>query len=298
MSITEFYLKEFAASKERFIEYPAGIHIETTGRCQARCETWPHDRSPRKHMDMSDELFEKILTDLAEIPSDRHVVVTPGKLGEPMLDRYIARRITRISEAVPQAKIRLHTNLNFLPPHRLAELQQGPMLDNLWVSLMSLDPKKYKKITGMRLSRTVNNIHRLIEANKEKPFIKDLMIGRLANMTDDDTTWEDKCYKTFGPNMAPKQLTYGNWVDEIKSPCEVIREDFFLKLPCIHWFDVSICCDGKVSLCCMDGLCEYPIGDITQNSVLEIYNNPEFRQLREKLSTREMAKPCHRCTFL
>jgi hypothetical protein len=48
----------------------------------------------------------------------------------------------------------------------------------------------------------------------------------------------------------------------------------------------------------MDGKGLWPIGDVTQQSVLEIYNAPHYRRLREATQTRQQAEPCNRCTFL
>ena len=43
----------------------------------------------------------------------------------------------------------------------------------------------------------------------------------------------------------------------------------------------------------MDGQAEWPIGDVRKQHVLEIYNSPHYRQLREKTATRAEASPCN-----
>jgi hypothetical protein len=40
------------------------------------------------------------------------------------------------------------------------------------------------------------------------------------------------------------------------------------------------------------------IGDTTKQHVLDIYNAPAYRALREKLVTRKDAVPCNKCSFL
>ncbi|MFZ2541856.1 MAG: SPASM domain-containing protein [Gallionella sp.] len=67
---------------------------------------------------------------------------------------------------------------------------------------------------------------------------------------------------------------------------------------CTRWLDVSITTTGVVAHCCMDEKTEFPIGNVNHEHVLEIFNKPDFRRLREKLSTRMGANSCHRCGFL
>ena len=69
--------------------------------------------------------------------------------------------------------------------------------------------------------------------------------------------------------------------------------------PCHRWFDMSIMATGEVAMCCMDGEARYSKGDVAASHVLEIYNQPHLRRLREQLiSRREAGDPCSRCTYL
>ena len=69
--------------------------------------------------------------------------------------------------------------------------------------------------------------------------------------------------------------------------------------PCHRWFDMSITATGVVSMCCMDGGAKYPKGDVNAQHVLEIYNQPWLRELRETLiSRRQVRSPCNGCTYL
>ena len=71
----------------------------------------------------------------------------------------------------------------------------------------------------------------------------------------------------------------------------------FRSVPCHRWFDFSITATGKVAMCCMDGQAEHPKGDVNEHHVLEIYNQPFLRRLREGLPSRlASGAPCDRCT--
>ena len=67
--------------------------------------------------------------------------------------------------------------------------------------------------------------------------------------------------------------------------------------PCVRWWELSIMANGIVSLCCMDGEGKFSIGDVKENSMLEIYNQPEYRERREKLLSRKNIYPCNTCTY-
>jgi hypothetical protein len=48
----------------------------------------------------------------------------------------------------------------------------------------------------------------------------------------------------------------------------------------------------------MDGQAQWPIGDVTRQHVLEIYNAPDYRRLREQIVSRRQVSPCDTCTFM
>lgn len=56
--------------------------------------------------------------------------------------------------------------------------------------------------------------------------------------------------------------------------------------------------NGKVALCCMDGEGRHIIGDVRTEPLLDIYNRPEYRLLREHTATRlDAGHPCSGCNI-
>ncbi|MCX5680659.1 MAG: SPASM domain-containing protein [Candidatus Omnitrophica bacterium] len=54
--------------------------------------------------------------------------------------------------------------------------------------------------------------------------------------------------------------------------------------------------DGKVSLCCNDALGQMTMGDLTKESIADIWNGAIFRQTRERLlEGRKNVKLCSVC---
>ena len=65
---------------------------------------------------------------------------------------------------------------------------------------------------------------------------------------------------------------------------------------CSRWWELSIVASGIVSMCCMDGAAQFPIGDLRRQTLLEVYNSPTWRRHRESAS-RKSVYPCSTCTY-
>lgn len=67
---------------------------------------------------------------------------------------------------------------------------------------------------------------------------------------------------------------------------------------CARWYEISIMASGKVALCCMDGEGKQVIGDVSRQSVLDIYNAPGYRKMRQYAFSRlGAAAPCDSCIY-
>ena len=59
---------------------------------------------------------------------------------------------------------------------------------------------------------------------------------------------------------------------------------------------INIVPDGNISLCCNDSYVEQIMGNVKTSSLVEIWNNQKYRELRNKiLSTRQNIKICSSC---
>jgi len=266
------------------MDYPTNVHIETTGRCNSRCTFCPHSISPRRNMDMQPALFNKILGDLKDIPQP--FILTPFKLGEPMLDPFFSRRLLQIEQELPNALFEIHTNLNKLPKDLISSLRRLHNVKHLWISLNHYTKQSYKETTGLDFEKTVANIHKLLAANLPHK----IMIGRVATYDIEDQKWKKWVEETF-PSAPAVVMVRGDWCTHADFPLWANPTG-----ACKRTWEVSICCDGRVALCCMDGLCEYPLGDVKTQHVLDVFNSPTAKTMRNM--THRLWKPCSTCTFM
>lgn len=79
------------------------------------------------------------------------------------------------------------------------------------------------------------------------------------------------------------------------------RNDYYsIHSSCLLPFNqLSIRANGKVSLCSIDALCQIEMGDLNNNSIIEIWNSPQYKSVREALlKGREQLFPCKNCDML
>ena len=72
---------------------------------------------------------------------------------------------------------------------------------------------------------------------------------------------------------------------------------YFLRSPCIYPFSqINIRPDGKVSLCCNDALGKYTLGDLKENTLLEIWEGKRYLDIRNRmLKGRHCLPMCKQC---
>lgn len=80
------------------------------------------------------------------------------------------------------------------------------------------------------------------------------------------------------------------WTGDLKTRPEKIRKEH-----CWNWYSMSIASTGEVPLCCLDGEINYKVGDVNEQSPLEIYNSSHFRRFRLSENRHNSPHPCNLC---
>ncbi len=288
-------IKSFKLLQELYMDYPKEIHIETTGRCNASCDFCPHSELDRKNSEMPDELFKKIVHDLKMIPSSVKFHISPFKVNEPLMDKNFFKKIELINQELPTAFIRFFSNFNMADSFTPTKIARIKNLSSICISLNSLDHEEYFQAMGLRLEKTVSNIKCLFEFNKQNKFIDEITILRVGDGTSKDVNFISAVKEVFSEyedQFRVSVLARGEWISHIKG-----AEKRHQSNPCLRWYEISITCTGKVAFCCMDGKCEYPIGDAWDQNVLDIYNNPVYRGYRINGYERRNVSPCNKCSY-
>ncbi len=270
-------------------EYPRLVSVETTSRCNDTCPFCPYNVRARDKTHMDQSLFEKIVGDCTEFPLE---AIEPFLNGEPFVDPKIMDRLELIRSRLPRTKLRLYSNGYALSPKRVDELC-GLGVDHLYISLNTLNAEKYKAIMGFKLERTLDNVMYMTDPVRRKKVARRITL-RMTRM-EDTTLAEQEQFQKFCDDRKVRCFIVGlfNYKGDVNSPLPVP------KYACEHITRLDILSSGKVTLCCMDQEGEYSLGDVTQQSVLEVFQGEASRRYQEmhRAGRRAEVTPCGSCNL-
>ncbi len=278
--------------QERYSEYPFQVTFDLLNLCNATCNFCPYDSSSRKGEKMSGELFEKILHDLGEFPNKLPIRIVLSSLSEPLLNKDIFDAIDKVKTVAPQARIPFYTNgspLNGKIIDKFAELENIMMLN---VSLNECEPEKYEHSMGLSWDLIMNNLRLLHDEKVNGNIAFPVTLSRVASNNLDDDNYVAFVENEF-PMFNPALTEPFNWLGSVSD----LKTSETPDIGCAKWFQIHICSDGKVAFCCLDANGDLGKYNVKDESILEIYNKPELRQLRVENQSRVGHPICGGCTL-
>jgi Iron-sulfur cluster-binding domain len=279
------------ARKGPYLDFPAHVHLETNALCNAACTFCPYPTLDRKGAKMSDALVAKIIEDLRDIPPTLPFQLSPFKVNEPFLDTRLFSILAQINERLPNASLTLTTNASALTEKQLARLPAVRNLAYLWISMNDHRQAEYEATMKLPYRRTIERMRMIHAALASKRLGLRIVLSRVGDGSAADVAFVQWVTREF-PLFEASVFQRGDWLSQVDTPTEGAP-----KVGCVRWFDLSITATGVVAHCCMDGAAKYPIGDVSRQHVLEVYNAPAYRRLREHTARRQEVEPCNRCSF-
>jgi molybdenum cofactor biosynthesis enzyme MoaA len=269
------------------VEFPRLVSVETTNHCNAKCIFCPNNALARDKGPMDDDLFEKIIEDCRAFPLE---AIEPFLQGDPFSDPQILPRLELIRRRLPRTKLRLYTNGYGMSPKKIDAMRELGM-DHLFVSINTLDAKKYRDVMGVPIERTLRNMDYLTQ-----PRVRQRIAGKITfRMTrlSDTTLEEQEEFVRYCRARGVRSFIVGlfNYKGDINSRLPVPSYG------CEHVHRLDILASGRITLCCMDQDGEYGWGDARESSVLELYNHARARHYRELHAggRRREIDPCGTC---
>ncbi len=221
------------------------IEIETYNRCNGGCTFCPVSvkNDTREEKTMKMELFEKIINELSDI--DYHGCLALFSNNEPFLDDRIIDFSKIVRKRVPHARTHLFTN----------------------GTLLSLD--KFIQIIDYLDELVIDNYNEKLELIPNCEQIK-----KYCEMH------HKLCDKVTIVLRNPKEILESRGGKAPNRSNMQILEN----VKCTHPFrQLIIRPDGKVSICCNDALGITEVGDVSQESLLDVWCGEKMRAIREKL---------------
>ena len=212
---------------------------------------------------MSDDLFRKIIQDLADM--NYSGVIAFYSNNEPLLDERIINFYKYANEKLPNAFFSMWTNGTLLTFEKFLEIMA--YLDSLVIDNYNDD----KQINSPELQK----IYDYIQAHPE-----------IQNRVNFAFRLQNEVLTSRG-GQAPNKIGKNN-----KNALNVLCPLPFRQL--------IIRPTGEISLCCNDPLGKYTMGDLNTQTINEVWNSEKYKSVREEMlkNGRKNLMLCNQCDSL
>lgn len=275
---------------------PKVIHIEVTNYCNARCILCPYPKMKRPKGFMPWHIFTRIVDECAKVEG-AGLEINLHKDGEPLMDSLLFKRIAHIKSKLKKSRTHFNTNAMLLNEDKTLSILNSP-LDSITFSVDGASKETYENIRiGLKYDVIEKNILHFLKMKKEmnkRIHVTMQMVINNDNMHEVSRykeLWGDKADRIFIKKahnfLVQKTSIHGGELTEKQlSRC---MQPFYLML--FYW-------NGDVALCCWDYDNLVGMGNIENDSILTIYNNDKFKEIRNAMESKSCKdiKPCNACS--
>jgi molybdenum cofactor biosynthesis enzyme MoaA len=265
---------------------PDHIQIQTITGCNAGCIFCPNGKTKRtiprgRRMDW--DLYRSIVDQAVALGIRRYSVYL---MNEPMLDHELPQRVEYVSARIAKPQYVKVTSHGGLLTERMARGLLDSGLNKLKISVQSLNPKTYHDIMGLDLSKTLSNIDRLLALKQQGgyklPRLEIVMVDSVQTHNEIPAIrryWQQRDIKLYiepVENRADQQ--------NIRDAAVGAR-----KLKAFAWCrrlmeQIYILYDGRMLQCCADWEQRSVMGDLTQESLADIWHGRHYSDYRRRFA--------------
>jgi len=263
---------------------PDHVQIQTITGCNAQCIFCPNGKTRRnipKGRRMDWDLYRSIVDQCLELGIRRYSIYL---MNEPMLDRELAERVAYVSTRIQRPQYVKVTSHGGLLTERMAIGLLDSGLDKLKISVQSLNADAYWAIMGLPLDKTLKNIDRFMELKKKGgyklPRLEIVMVDSIqthAEIPRIRRYWQDREIKLY---IEPVE----NRADQHNIRDAAVGEH---QLKSFSWCrrlmeQIYILYDGRMVQCCADWEQRSIMGDLTANTLADIWYGQRYSNYRRK----------------
>lgn len=266
--------------------------IEPTNNCNYSCSICPnrlYSKSEKGFMSL--ELFSKIISQIAEYAD----LIQLFWIGEPLLHNDLCEMV-RQAKIHTKAKVSISTNGSYLSEEIVAQLVNSG-LDDL---IISLDGAESNEIYGQirrngKLDSVKKNVKSILRYSSSISITIKFILTNInkCEMQQFIEQWKDygvkikiQCLYTWA-NQLPELNTFSDYLSPQLQNKRVACSDLWYKIA-IHW-------NGKVSICCFDWSFKNVFGDLTEDTIENVWNCSFINQLRESHLKETYTLICKKC---
>ena len=281
------YLKKIPLVRKLYYNYistsfPKEVWIENTNVCNANCVMCPREKLTRPFGFMKLSLFEKLIREISE-QKDAVERVHLHNYGEPLLDKELPVRI-KLAKDYGIKHLYFVTNASLLVPE-LAEKIISAGLDEFKISFYGVDKQSYNStMKRLDFDTTTRNIKDFFLIRKKMNASKPKVVIQYLPQDNDDPQ-----------KMEHFRSIFSSLIDsEIGDSLNIFSLHNFGGGREFHKFgnrDITGIChypwrtmiilhDGRVALCCLDFDGMQIAGDVTENTIAQVWNGEEYSRIR------------------
>ena len=285
---------------------PVVYNIETTNRCNMRCQMCPRTTMMTREMeDIAPEIFESIVKqikpheqslwerwkqfckkrygiDELDQPSENHFflyvitkVIQLHGYGDPLLDRNLASYIDLLTQNEFDTYFSCNpANINLEATYRMMESGLG----YIKYSIESVNDDAYREIRGKaaNFSHSFDDILRVLNY-KENHHLRTIIVITMLNLNRRNQMEEFKklCEAFKGLDV---------YIYLKSEDCQWYRKDYHgtesihWSEPCKHpWMSMTIKSNGEVAMCMEDFNNDIVLGDVRADSLSHIWNGTAYQ---------------------
>lgn len=223
---------------------------------------------------MTMDLFRKICDEVRTIPQIELMKITG--LGEPTLDRLLEERI-RYAKQDPKLRTEIYTHGAHLPEKRFHSLKDAG-LDSLVFSLNAVRADQHEQVMGLKgkFDIVCKNIEYAIKNRG------DMHVEVHAVCNDDTFTKPDviEFLMRWGHREAGGYgscVVEGNWAGSTRTVRKFKPNECCFRATT----QIYVLYDGQVSACCFDPTAKLKLGDLSKQTIREVYNGSKYLGFRE-----------------
>jgi radical SAM protein with 4Fe4S-binding SPASM domain len=243
---------------------------------------------------MSRDLFRKIVTECGQ---NRARKLLPFLHGESLLVPGVLDYFREARQLAPETHINLTTNGSRLTPEITEAILSENLIDSLIVSIDGGDKETFEGIRiGLSYDEVRQNVLHFVRSRnslrRTHPKVSIAMVTVPENRHTRHA-FEEEWKETDEVRFS----VYFNWAGKLDNNGRPENKlNFCERL--YHY--ITILADGRVAMCCFDSEAEYSVGDLTKQSIREVWHSPLFNEKRRWLFARkfENLQICGGCDYV
>lgn len=270
--------------KKRILSsFPIHLDIEATNACNLKCEMCPRTEMVKSgnmsKIEMFDyEIYKKLIDEGVQ---NGLCSIKYNFIGEPTLNPKLIDMIKYAKEA-GVIDVMFNTNATLLDAGMARRLISSG-LDKLFFSFDSPYREHYNKIrVGADYEKVLNNIKQFMKIREEMGLLTPFTRVSMVLMKDNESEWSD--YNSLFEPIVDA-VGYVDYLDQggLESPERTVVPLGTRKRFCCPqlWQRMFVHPDGKVTVCCIDGLRTLEVGNIFEQSAKDIWLGDKYKKLRD-----------------